>query len=169
MRPFADALERLDTIPGVGRRSAEVLLAEIGMDLSRFPTVGHLASWAGMCPGSDESAGKRRSGRTRKGHRQVRTILVEMANAAGHTKDNYLSTQYHRLAARRGVKRAAVAVGHSIVIIIYFLLRNPGTFYRDLGPHYLDERNKRTVERRLVRRLEALGNKVTIEQAAAQA
>jgi transposase len=169
MRPYADALERLDTIPGVARRSAEGMLAEIGTDMSRFPTAGHLASWAGMCPGSNESAGKRRSGRTRKGNRQVRTILVEMANAVGHTKDNYLSAQYHRLAARRGVKKAAVAVGHSILVIIHSLLRNPGTVYRDLGPHYFDERDKRAVERRLVKRLEALGNQVTIQRVPAAA
>lgn len=169
MRPYADALERLDTIPGVGRRSAEAILAEIGTDMSRFPTAGHLASWAGMCPGSNESAGKRRSGRTRKGNQQVRTILVEMANAVGHTKDNYLSAQYHRLAARRGVKKAAVAVGHSILVIIHSLLRNPGTVYRDLGPHYFDERDKRAVERRLVKRLEALGNQVTIQRIPAAA
>src|SRR5262249_28203823 len=107
LRPFEPALERLQTVPGVGRRTAEVLLAEIGADRRRFPSAGHLASWAGLCPGNDESAGKRRSGRTRKGSPWLRTALVEAAQAAARTKDTYLAAQYRRLAARRGAKRAA--------------------------------------------------------------
>src|SRR5215211_7067590 len=139
-----EAIERLDTIPGMSRRSTEILLAEIGSDLTRFPSARHLASWAGMCPGNHESAGKRKSGRTRKGDPWLRTALVEAAQAAG-----------------RGSKRAAVAVGHSILGIVYHLLTRE-TVYEDLGVHHFDERHRRTVERRLVRRLEALGYKVAL-------
>jgi transposase len=166
MRPFEDAIARLDTVPGVGRRTAEVLLAEVGADLSRFPTAGHLASWAGMCPGADESAGKRRSGKTRKGSPAVRRVLVQGAHAAGRTKDTYLGAQYRRLSARRGKKRAAVAVGHTILVIVYYLLTR-GTVYADLGPAHFDQRDREGVRRRLVGRLEKLGYTVTTEPAAA--
>jgi transposase len=165
LRPFAAAQERLMTIPGVGLRTAETLLAEVGSDLSHFPTAGHLASWAGMCPGHDESAGKRRRGTTRKGRPTLRAALVEAAWAASRTKGPYLAAQYHRLAARRGSKRAAVAVGHSILVSVYHLLRD-GTDYHDPGGRYFDERDRQAVERRLVRRLEELGHKVTLEPAA---
>jgi len=169
MRPVDAALERLDAVPGIGRRSAENLLAEIGTDMSRFPTAGHLASWAGVCPGNNESAGRVRSGRTRKGNRYVRTILVEMAHAAAHKKDSYLAAQFRRLAARRGAKRAAVAVGHSILTIVHSLLRDPHSIYRDLGVHYFDERDRQAVERRLIKRLEALGNEVIVKPSVAPA
>src|SRR5437762_3147054 len=119
LRPFEDAIVRLDTLPGVGRRTAEDLLAEIGTDMTRFPTAGHLASWAGMCPGNHESAGKRLSGRTRKGDRYLRAALVEAAQAAARTKETYLAAQCQRLTARRGKKKALVAVGHSILVIAY--------------------------------------------------
>jgi transposase len=166
LRPFAAALEQLDAIPGVGRRTAEALVAEIGTDMRRFPTAGHLASWAGMCPGNDESAGKRRSGRTRKGSPWLRTALIEAAQAAGRTKNTYLAAQYHRLAGRRGKKKAAVAVGHTILVVAYHLLRQPGATYRDPGPHHFDERDRQAVRHRLVHRLEGLGYKVTVEPAA---
>jgi transposase len=166
LRPFDDAVARLDTIPGVGRHTAEILLAEIGPDLGRFPTAGHLASWAGMCPGNDESAGKRRSGTTRKGSKWLRAALVEAGQAAGRTRDTYPAALYHRLAARRGKKRAAVAVGHTILVIAYYLLTR-ATTYRDLGPNYFDERDRQRVERRLVGRLERLGYKVSLEPAVA--
>jgi transposase len=164
LRPFADQIARLETIPGIGRRTAEVLLAEVGPDMVRFPSAAHLASWAGLCPGNNESAGKRRSGRTRRGSPWLRAALVEAAPAAGRSKRTYLAAQYHRLAARRGTKRAALAVGHSILVIVYHLLRD-GTTYQDLGPHHFDARDRRAVERRLCRRLEALGYKVTLEPA----
>jgi transposase len=167
MQPFADALERLDSIPGVGRRTAEVLVAEIGADMARFPSAAHLASWAGLCPGSDESAGKRRSGRTRKGNRWLRTALVEAAQAAARTRDTYLAAQHRRLAARRGRKKATVAVGHTILVIAYYLLRGPGDVYRDLGGGYFDQRARGAVERRLVGRLERLGYRVTLTPSAA--
>ena len=162
VRPFQDALERLDTIPGIGRWTAEVILAEIGADMARFPTAGHLASWAGMCPGNNESAGKRKSGRTRKGSPWLRSALTEAAQAASRKRDGYLAAQYHRLATRRGKKRAVVAVGHTILEIVHHLLAG-GTTYRDLGGHYFDERDRQAVERRLVGRLEGLGYKVTLE------
>jgi transposase len=164
-RPFAADIARLDTIPGVSRRVAEILVAEIGTALDRFPTAGHLASWAGMCPGNDESAGKRRSGTTRKGSPALRRALVQAAHAAGRSRQTYLGAQYRRLAARRGAKKAAIAVGHSIVVIAYYLLTR-ATVYEDLGPAYFDQRDRDAVRRRLVGRLEQLGYKVTTEPAA---
>ena len=162
LRPVEAAVERLDTIPGVGRRTAEILVAEIGLDMGRFPTAGHLASWAGMCPGHDESAGKHRSGRTRRGSPWLRQALVEAAQAAGRTRGTYLSTQYHRLAARRGKKKAVIAVGHTILVIAYHLLAR-GQVYEELGPDFFERRDRATIERRSVRRLEALGYRVTLE------
>ncbi len=122
MRPVDAARERLQTIPGVGRRTAEVLVAEIGTNLTRFPNAGHRASWAGPCPGNDESAGKRRSGRTRQGSPWLRTALVEAAQAAARTKDTSLAAQDRRLAARRGATRAVVAVAHTILVMVEVLL-----------------------------------------------
>jgi len=165
LRPFEDTLARLQTIPGVGRRTAEVLLAEVGTDISRFPTHRHLASWAGLCPGNNESAGKQRTGHTRKGSPWLRSALVESAWAAARTKQSYLSAQYHRLAARRGGKRAALAVAHSILVIAYYIMAR-GQTYDDLGGNYFDERDRRQVERRLVKRLEDLGYSVTLEAVA---
>jgi transposase len=162
LRPFEDELARLDTIPGVGQRTAEILLAELGTDLSRFPSAAHLASWAGMCPGNHESAGKRYSGKTRKGNPYVRRALVEAAQAAGHTKETYLAAQYQRLVSRRGKKRAAVAVGHSILVRAYYLLQR-GTSYEEPGGQYFDERQRHTVTHRLVERLERLGYQVTLQ------
>ena len=135
------------------------------MDMRRFPTAGHLASWAGMCPGNNESAGKRKSGRTRKGSPWLRAALVEAARASARSKRSYLGAQYARLAARRGAKRAAVAVGHTILVIAHHLLRD-GTVYEDLGATYFDQRDRTAVERRLVRRLETLGYAVTLQPAA---
>jgi transposase len=162
LRPFDDLIERLDGIPGIGRWTAEVLLAEIGPDMTRFPSAKHLASWAGMCPGSHESGGKRSSGATRKGSPWLRVALTEAAYAAGRSQGTYLADHYHRLVRRRGRKKAAVAVGHSILVIVYHLLRTAHD-YQDLGPDYLATRNRMAEERRLIRRLERLGNKVTVE------
>ena len=166
LRPYEALVEQLDTIPGIGRYMAEALLSEIGTDMTRFPSGRHLASWAGMCPGNDCSAGKQRSGRTRKGNPWLRALLVQAAHAAARKRETYLAAQYRRLAARRGKSRAAVAVGHSILVIIYELLR-ARTTYQDLGPRYFDERERQAVERRLVHRLEGLGYKVSLERAAA--
>ena len=162
LQPVEAAVERLDTIPGVGRRTAEILLAEIGPDMGRFPTAGHLASWAGMCPGHDESAGKRRSGKTRRGSPWLRQALVEAAQAAGRTRGTYLSAQYHRLAARRGKKKAVIAVGHTILVTAYQLLARDQV-YEELGPDFFERRDHAAIERRSVRRLEALGYRVTLE------
>jgi transposase len=166
LRPVEEVIERLDAIPGVGRRTAETLVAEIGTDMTRFPSARHLASWAGVCPGNNESAGKRRSGATRKGSPWVRTALVEAAHAAGHTRRTYLGALYQRLAARRGKKRATVAVAHAILVIAYQLLSR-GDGYRDLGANFFDERDRRHVQHRLVRRLGQLGFTVTLEPVAA--
>jgi transposase len=164
VRPDEDAITRLDTIPGVGRAVAEALVAEIGSDLTRFPSAKHLASWAGLCPGNHESAGQRHSGKTRKGSPWLRACLVQAAHAAARTKGTYLAAQYRRLAARRGRAKAAVAVAHSILIIAYHVLTE-GTAYRDLGGHYFDERDRQGVERRLVHRLEGLGYTVSLHLA----
>jgi transposase len=160
--PFAEAVQRLTTIPGVERRTAEAVVAEIGTDMSRFPSEGHLAAWAGMCPGNDESAGKRRSGKTPKGSPWLKRALVQAAWAASHSKGTYLSAFYRRLAARRGRKRAVVALGHTLLGIMYQLLRK-GEDYTDLGADYFDRRDRDHLTRRLVRRLEGLGLKVTLE------
>ena len=166
LRPVQDAVDRLDTIPGVGRRTAEALVAEIGADLRRFPSAGHLASWAGMCPGNNESAGKRKSGKTRKGDRWLRIALIEAAHAASRTRGTYLAAQYHRLLARRGKKKAIVALGHTILTIAYHLLTRT-TDYQELGALYFDERDQQRVTRRLVHRLEALGYTVQLDRPAA--
>jgi transposase len=165
VRPDEEAIARLDTIPGVGRSVAELLVAEIGTDLTRFPSAKHLASWAGLCPGNHESAGKRRSGKTRKGSPWLRACLVQAAHAAARTKGTYLAAQYRRLAARRGRAKAAVAVAHSILIIAYHVLTE-ATVYCDLGGNYFDERERQQVERRLVHRLEGLGYTVSLTPAA---
>ena len=161
MRPFEAEIERLDSIPGVSRRVAEVLVAEVGVDMQPFERAENLASWAGMCPGNNESAGKRKSGKTRKGSRWLRAALTEAAHGAARSKHTYLKAQYHRIARRRGAKRALVAVGHSILIIAYHLLTRQQT-YRDLGENYFDERDHEGVKRRAVRRLEQLGYQVTL-------
>jgi transposase len=165
MRDAEGVLERLDTIPGVGRRGAEELVAEIGTDMSRFPTAAHLASWARVCPGTDESAGKRKRVGTGRGNPWLRRMLVEAARAAARTRRTYLSVRYRRLAARRGANRAAMAVGHTIAVIAYHLIRDQTT-YHDLGATYFDERDREAVVRRSVRRLQQLGYRVTVEQAA---
>ena len=166
LAPFEAMLERLDVVPGVGRRTAEILLSEIGTDMRRFPTAGHLASWAGMCPGQHESAGKQSDGRTRKASPWLRDALIEAAAAAAKTKDTYLAAQSHRLVRRRGRNKAAVAVGHSILVIVWLLLQHDCP-YVDLGSTYFDERDRTATERRLVHRLEQLGYSVHLDRPAA--
>lgn len=161
LRPFDDELKRLRTIPGVGQRVAQELLVEIGWDMSRFPSAQHLASWAKLSPGNNITAGKRKQGRTGHGNRYLRTTLTEAAHAAGRKKGTYLQSQYQRLAARRGKKRAAIAVAHSILTIAYHLLSRQ-TEYQDLGANYFDERKEQTVVQRLQQRLEKLGYQVDL-------
>jgi len=156
------AIDLTDTVPGVGRRAAEMILAEIGIDMSRFPTEAHLASWAKLSPGNNQSAGKHYSGATGHGNRWLRTILVQVSWAAVKVKKSYLSSFYYRLAARRGAKRAIIAVAHRILIAIYHMLKKSEP-YKDLGATYLDQRNKSKVISRMQRRIEQLGYRVTIE------
>jgi transposase len=165
MLPFEEDLELLDTIPGVARRTAETIAAEIGTNMDQFPSAAHLCSWAGLCPGQNESAGKRKSGKTRKGNKKLRSALVEAARAAGRTKNTYLSSQYHRIAARRGANRAAVAVAHSILTISYYILKRRQP-YMELGPTYYEERKRDTIIRQSLKKLESLGLKVTVESVA---
>jgi transposase len=162
LAPFAEAEQRLQTIPGINQRVAETVLAEIGPKMEQFPSADHLASWAGMCPGNNESAGKRRSGRITKGNRWLKRILVQAAWAVSHTKGTYLAAQYRRLAKRRGCKRALVAVGHTLLVIIYHVLKR-GTTYAELGADFLERLEPARLTRQLVKRLEALGHKVTLE------
>ncbi len=162
LTPFAAALARLRTIPGVGQRTAEVILAELGADMTRFATHRHAAAWSGMCPGNRQSGGKRREAPTRKGSPWLRAAFAEAAWAASHCKDGYLPALYRRLAARRGKKRAIVATGHAILVIAYHLLRDGGA-YTDLGATYFDQRDRDAVRRRAIQRLEGLGYRVHIE------
>ncbi len=162
--PFEPQLMQLDTIPGVDQRVAEVILATVGTDMSQFPNADHLVSWSGMCPGSNESAGKRRRTRARKGNELLRKTLTQAGQAAGRSKSTYLGATYRRIAARRGGKRAAIAVGRSILEIAYHVLRD-GVAYEELGVNYYDECKKHALVRNAVNRLERLGYKVTVEAA----
>ena len=162
-RPFEEAVVLLDTIPGVARQTAEIIVGEIGIDMTRFPSADHLAAWAGVAPGNNESAGKRHSGKTRKGNQHLMTALIQAANAASHTKDTYLRAQYQRLAGRRGRKRAIVAVAHSILVIAYHLIsRNEP--YRELGGDYFDKKRPEVTAKRLIKRLERLGFQVSVQE-----
>lgn len=161
MRPFEAALARWDSLPGINQRLAEIIVAEIGADLQPFEDAEHLASWAGMCPGNNESAGKRKSGKTRKGSKWLRRALVEAAHGAARTKNKYYQALYHRLVPRRGKQRALVAVGHSLLVTGYYLITRQQS-YRDLGANYFDERDREGVKRRAVRRLEQLGYQVQL-------
>jgi transposase len=167
--PFTEAVAHLDTIPGVGQTVAEVIVSEVGTDMSRFPTPAHLAAWAGVAPGNNESAGKRLSSRIRQGNRALRTALLQAAHAAARQKDTYLSAQYRRIAYRRGPKKAAIAVAHSILVIAYRLMERQED-YQELGGDYFDKRRSQSTVRRLSERLEQLGYQVLPkEQAVAMA
>jgi transposase len=162
--PFVgEAVKLLDTIAGVAERVAETIVAEIGVEMERFPTDKHLASWAGMCPGNNQSAGKRKTGKTGKGNRYLRAALVQAAWAATHQKGTYLAAQYQRLVKRMGKKKALVAVGHSILVIVYHVLQNKAS-YQELGGDYFDKHDAEQRRQRLVRQLESLGLKVTVEE-----
>jgi transposase len=166
MAPFAGQRDALMEIPGVGKRTAETIIAECGVDMSRFASASHLASWAGVCPGNNESGGKRRSGRARKGNKHLRAALTEAAWAATNAKDSYLRAQFYRLRARRGPERAQLAVSHSILVIAYSILAT-GQRYTDLGADYFSRRQDPDEQRRrLVARLEKLGYQVAVTKAA---
>jgi transposase len=165
---FTRAVELLDTIPGIDQRGAEVIVTEIGLDMARFETAPRLAAWAGVAPGNDESAGKQRSGKTRKGNRPLRAILTQLAHAAVRTKGTYLSALYQRLAARRGKQRAIIAVAHSIMKRIFYMLSRHVP-YHELGANYFDARRRHYPVDRLARRIEHLGYRVHLEPVTAPA
>jgi transposase len=165
---FAAVVERLDTIPGINRTAALVIVAEIGVEMERFPTDRHLAAWAGLAPGTNETGGKQRASASRKGNRHLRRVLVQAAWAAAHKKDSYLRALYERLAGRRGAHRAAVAVARTMLQIAYHLIRKE-TNYQDLGPDYFDRVDRERTRARLVRRLQALGFAVSLTDGAQSA
>lgn len=158
-----EATRLLDTIPGIDEIAARALLAEIGTKMEQFPTAQHCASWAGLCPGNNESAGKRLNGKTRKGSPWLRRVLVQAAWAASHAKDTYLRSQFFRLAARRGKRRALVAVAHTILIIAWHVLKSQSS-YHELGGDFFEKRQTEALQRSLVRRLERMGHRVTLTQ-----
>jgi len=160
--PFSKVIELMDLIPGIDQRVAEGIVAEIGIDMSRFPTHRHLASWAGVCPGNNESAGKRKSGKTRKGDRWLYRYLIEASWSITRSKGTYLYALYHRLVPRRGAKKAIVAVAHSLLIIVYHVLKNQVP-YHELGANHFDKLNLTHIKRHHVRRLESLGFRVILE------
>lgn len=166
LAPFEPMLANLDTIPGINRRVATSLLAETGGDMRRFPSAGHLCSWAAVCPGLDESAGKRRSGRLRKGNAYLRGALIEAGLGAKRKNGSALQARYYRVKRHRGHKKAVVAVAHQILEIAYYIMRD-GVTYQELGADYFDRRHQERVVRRHVRQLEALGYRVTVEAPAA--
>jgi len=167
-RPFEQVIDHLDAIWGLGRRSVEEILAEIGVDMSRWPTHRHIASWAKISPGNHESAGKRYSGRTGMGNRWLRAILVEAARNVSRNPHSYYAALYHRLSQRRGKKRAMVAVAHSLLVAIYHMIKD-GTLHHDLGSDHFERLDRGQIARRAVRRLERLGYQVTIQEAASAA
>ena len=161
MRPFDAEIERLDAIPGIARRNAENIIAEIGVDLSRWPTVAHFSSWSGTCPANRQSGGKRKRAGVRKGNPWLKRCVTEAAWAAGRTKNSYLGARFRQLKANKGMKRAVVAVAHEILTIIYYMLTRDRQ-YDDLGVHYLEERNRREIQRRAERQLQRLGFSVQL-------
>jgi transposase len=164
-RPFTAEIQRLDAVPGVNQHVAEVLLAEVGPDMSPFPTHQHMASWAGICPGNEESAGKRRRKRITPGNRWLKATLVQAGWSATHTRNSYLASQYRRLAGRRGKKRALVAVGHSILVIFYHMM-SKAACYADLGGDFFERLEPNRLKRYYVNRLERLGYTVALESTA---
>lgn len=162
--PFASAIAAVSSLPGFDQRAAQKVVAEVGATMDPFPSARHLASWAGVCPGSHESGGKRKSGTTTKGNRWLRTALVQAAWAATRKKDSYFQAQYRRLASRRGKKRAILAVAHSLLVVIYHMLKK-GTSYHELGGDYFDKLNAHRLVPYLVRRIKDLGYQVTLEAA----
>lgn len=166
MKEYEKNKKKLDDIPGIGKRSAEIILAEIGQDMSRFPTAGHLCSWAGVCPGNNESAGKRRSGKTRKGNKTLKSILTQCAQAAVKRKDTFYYAQYQRISMRRGKKRAILAVAHSILIAIYYIIKEDKE-YENLGADFYNKFNKEKKANSYMKKIKELGYDVQIKTAQA--
>lgn len=164
MKKYEDAIKRIDELPGIGKRSAQTILAEIGLDMDRFPTASHLASWTGLCPGNNESAGKRKNGKTNKGNRYLKTTLIQCAKSAQKDKDSFFHAQYQRLVVRRGKNRATVAVAHSMLIAIYHMLKDNVSF-NDLGSDYYAKFNTEKKATYYLRKLEELGVTVTMSMA----
>lgn len=161
LSPYEESIELLMTIPGISRRSAIILISELGTDLAAFKSAAHLASWVGLCPGSHLSAGKRRNGKPTKGNSYLRSVLVQVAWVLTRMSDNYLSAQFHHLKPRLGVKKAVVAVAHSVLVIVHHVLTK-GEPYHDLGPDYFHRQNKEQQAQRFVRQLENLGYHVEL-------
>lgn len=157
-----DKVDLIDSIPGIAKRSAQVVISQIGTNMDQFPTAAHLASWAGLCPGNNESAGKRKSGRTRKGNDMLKTTLIECSKSATHQKSSYFYAQYHRIASRRGKNRATIAVAHTMLTIIYQILKNNVPYY-ELGADFFEQQRKKEIVQKSVKRLESLGYSVTVE------
>lgn len=161
MKEYEENKKKLDKIPGIGKRSAEIILAEIGQDMSRFATAGHISSWAGVCPGNNESAGKRRSGKTRKGNQTLKVILTQCAQAAVKRKDTFFYAQYQRIAMRRGKKRAILAVGHTMLIAIYYMIKE-NKEYEELGADFYNKFNKEKKANAYIKKIKELGYDVQI-------
>ena len=162
--PFVrEAVELLDSIPGIAKTVAQIIVSEIGVDMNQFPTDRHVSSWAGMCPGNNESAGKQKSGKTTKGSTYLRAALVQAGWAASHQKGTYLSAKYKRLVKRMGKKKALVAIGHNLLVIAYHIMKQRVS-YKELGEDYFDRKYKQGQRARLIRKLESLGLKVTVEE-----
>jgi len=164
MPDYEEAIKKLEKIPGVGKKSAEIILAEIGLDMERFPTAGHLASWAGVCPGNNESAGKRKSGKSRKGNKILKSTLAQSAQTAAKNKSSFFHAQHQRISVKRGKKRATIAVAHSILVSIYHMLKD-GKEFVDLGSDYYNQFNTEKKANSYVKKLESLGYKVDIIKA----
>ena len=162
MEKDSELIERLDEIPGVGKITAQAIIAELGTDMGQFPDEKHLASWAGVSPNTNESAGKRKNARSKKGNSNLKKTLVQSANSAAKAKNTYLGAQHRRIASRRGYKKANVAVAHTILIVCYFMIRD-GLRYNELGPDYFDKRNKTGILKRSIKRLESLGYEVSVK------
>lgn len=165
MKDYEENLKKLEEIPGIGKRSAEIILAEIGQDMSRFPTENHISSWAGLCPGNNESAGKRRNGRTRKGNKNLKSALIQCANCAVKHKDSFYYAQYQRLSIKRGKNRAKVAVAHSMLISIYHMIKE-NKKYKDLGAEFYNKFNKEKKANSYIKKLKELGYTIQIENVA---